>query len=205
MVAYLTCNSVILEDILAAAQARALAASYWPRETVRCSGPAMFRTQAARDLACLIDVDPDVSAWVCLPLILRHGEAFHIPDFAMDRGDARVLSDSRTAPDWVRESAADSGYNYEVTETTQVALAVRLQNAKDLLRYAGYRVALSDTIRLLAFLEEHGPIPILSCLPLVQHSRDPMAVIARLFLDRNLHIGLDDGPIGPETRVHRIG
>jgi hypothetical protein len=35
---------------------------YYPLATIKCAGTPSFRSQDARDLACLLDVDPDVVA-----------------------------------------------------------------------------------------------------------------------------------------------
>ncbi|PSH65297.1 hypothetical protein [Phyllobacterium sophorae] len=204
MVKYFDDNTKIRNEDTQSVRNAASLNSFLPKETVKCRGDAVFRTQAARDLACLLDIDPDVDTWQCLPLVLGNGGDWHIPDFVVDRRGTRILADSGTGPDWACQAAVAAGYIYEVTDTTNSKLAVRLQNARDLLRYAGHRVVLGDKVRLLAFLEEHGSMPIVSCLPLLQHCRDPIGVIARLCLDQALHIALDDEAIGPETRVRRI-
>jgi hypothetical protein len=49
-------------DLLARIRESASSLLFPPRGTVRCDGPPLFRTRAARDLACLLDVDPDVEA-----------------------------------------------------------------------------------------------------------------------------------------------
>ncbi|MGR9220970.1 hypothetical protein ACU8OK_25605 (plasmid) [Rhizobium leguminosarum] len=38
---------------------------YYPLATIKCSGSPFFRSQDSRDLACLLDVDPDVARWSC--------------------------------------------------------------------------------------------------------------------------------------------
>src|SRR4051794_37903736 len=54
-----TARKAVLADVGASA--------FDPRHTVRCIGEATFRSQDSRDLACLLDVDAQVSGWSCLP------------------------------------------------------------------------------------------------------------------------------------------
>lgn len=61
--------------------ARAEQISHPPKATVYCHGTPMFRSRAARDIGCLLDVDPDVQAWECQRLELRVGNRHHAPDF----------------------------------------------------------------------------------------------------------------------------
>jgi hypothetical protein len=52
---------------LSAAYNQAIVNNFFPRAAVRCSGDLMFRSQLARDLTCIVDVDDKVVAWMCLP------------------------------------------------------------------------------------------------------------------------------------------
>lgn len=36
---------------------------FYSSATVRCDGGKVFRSQAARDVRCLLDVDPSVISW----------------------------------------------------------------------------------------------------------------------------------------------
>jgi len=51
---------------------------FLPKATVRCPADPVFRTQLARDLACLLDVDDNVAALLrrrCQPLRQTQGLA----------------------------------------------------------------------------------------------------------------------------------
>jgi hypothetical protein len=79
---------------------------------------------------------------------------------------------------------------------------IRVKNAKDLLRYAKFEAALSDRIRLLAALDEHGSLSVAECLNAFQETK-PIAGLASLVLHRFIMMDLDDALIGPETQVRR--
>jgi hypothetical protein len=80
-------------DLLAHIRESASCLSFHPRGTVRCQGLPLFRNQAARDLGCLLDVDPDVESWSCLPTVLAYGTGMHVPDFAVERSGGTILVD----------------------------------------------------------------------------------------------------------------
>ncbi|RFC62735.1 hypothetical protein DYI37_12220 [Fulvimarina endophytica] len=77
----------------------------------------------------------------------------------------------------------------------------RLENARELLRYARWRVPLSERIRLLAALDAEGSLSLAECLSLGRPGFDAIAMVAALALHRFVVIDLDSGRIGPETRV----
>jgi len=80
---------------LYAAYSQASAQLYYPRGTVRCSGDPMFRTRAARDLGCILDVDPRVINWLCLPVEFETELGLHVPDFLVDyEGGLRIFLDA---------------------------------------------------------------------------------------------------------------
>lgn len=66
-----------------AARSRASVQVYHPLATLKCEGTAFFRSQGARDLACLLDVNPAVTAWTCMPLSLETAADKHVPDFGV--------------------------------------------------------------------------------------------------------------------------
>jgi hypothetical protein len=197
-------------DLLSRTRDSASRLSFSPRGSVRCDGPPLFRTQAARDLACLLDVDPDVEAWTCLPTALDHAAGTHVPDFAVTRSAGTVLMDAVPLdaeilpPAWVSTAAEHAGYGYERHAEVDLREGFRLDNARDLLRYASYRVTLGDRVRLLTLLEEQGPMPLAVCMQVIRDSRDAIAVIAAMALRRFVGIDLDEARIGPETRVSRF-
>ncbi|CAN7393873.1 hypothetical protein LJR098_003360 [Rhizobium sp. LjRoot98] len=177
---------------------------FYPLHTVRCSGPGIFRSQLSRDIACILDVDEAVVSWSCLAVVLTHEDQIYRPDFLVERADGLVLVDGRDAedkPSWVGQNAQDAGYRYETMEPSALS-AIRLKNAKDLLRYARYEVPLSDRVRLLAALDEHGTLSVADALAAFAETK-PIAGIASLFLQRLISMDLDEGLIGPETIISR--
>jgi hypothetical protein len=196
-------------DLLTRIRDDASALSFSPRGTVRCRGMPLFRTQAARDLACLLDVDPAVESWSCLPMVLHHPEGMHVPDFAVVLSSGSVLvdavpSDAEAPPRWVPDAARDAGHRYEAHSEADLREGFRLDNARDLLRYANYRISLGDRVRLLTLLEEQGPMPLADCMHVIRDGRDAIGVIAAMALRRFIEIDLDEARIGPETRVSRF-
>jgi hypothetical protein len=56
---------------------------YTPMATIKCDGLAQFRSQQARDFACLLDLDPDVARWSTAPPLLRNGDDEYQLDFVV--------------------------------------------------------------------------------------------------------------------------
>lgn len=199
-----------IADPLALLRREAANRAFRPHGTVRCVGEPLYRTQAARDLACLLDVDPTVVSWTCLPCLMESGVGKpHVPDFAVTRADGVTLTDigeegSTDEPDWIADAAHDHGHRYEHLQATQLREGFRLENARDLLRYASFRAPLGDRVRLLAVIDDNGPLPLAHCMQIVRMGTDPIAVIASLILRRFLSVDLDEARIGPDTRVFRF-
>ncbi|MGP9811378.1 hypothetical protein ACTZWT_07690 [Rhodopseudomonas sp. NSM] len=200
----------LISKFLQSAQDEAVGLFFPPKCTVRCVGRPMFRTQAARDVGCLLDVDPTVISWTCLPLVLSRRNRHHVPDFSITRPegvslvDAQPMLGKRPVPEWVVEAAQAMGYQHETHQEAELRGSIRLENARDLLQYAAYRPSLGDRVRILALLEESGSMPLSSCLEAIQSGRDAIAVIASLALQRFIEIELDDARIGPGTIVSRF-
>ena len=72
-----------------------------------------------------------------------------------------------------------------------------------MLRYASYDVSLGDRVRVLSFLEEHGPAPLAICMTVIRNGRDPVGALAALALRRFIDIEIDEALLGPDTRVSR--
>ena len=197
-------------DVLARLQEEVSTLSFHPRSTVRCDGKPLFRHQTARDFGCLLDVDPTVVTWTCLPLILHHAQGTHVPDFAVTRMSGTTLVDvlmpnrATSPPSLLAEAALASSYRYETVPEADLHHGFRLDNARDLLRYANYHVSLGDRVRLLTLLEEQGPMPLAACMPVIRDGRDPIGMIAAMALRRFVEMDLDEARIGPETRVSRF-
>ncbi len=191
-------------EALEAALCRAQSNAFLPRGTVRCQGPPAFRTQLARDLGCLLDVDDEVDAWSCLPAALSSKGDAHIPDFLIKRGRRHTLVDAGPGPGhpWLCSAARERGSDYQAWPKSAIRDGVRLSNAKDLLRYARRECPLGDRIRLLGALDEAGSLSVGECLPAFRETR-PMAGLASLVLQRFVEVELDQARIGPETAVRR--
>lgn len=180
---------------------------FYPLAAIRCDGGKVFRSQAARDVGCLLDVDLSVVSWMCMPSSAL--ELDHVPDFEVVHDDGRVVFVD--APD--RERPADlaaleqavgrRGASYRRMSRDDVHCGFRLRNAKDLLRYGNYAVPLGDRLRLLGALDENSSMPISECLNAFQETK-PVAGLAAMILNRYLEVDLDDAPLGPETVVRRI-
>ncbi|MEO9340444.1 hypothetical protein ABFT80_23825 [Mesorhizobium sp. SB112] len=181
--------------------------SFHPLGTMRCIGAPLFRTALARDLGCLLDVDPNVNSWSCLPLTLSEGDILHIPDFIVERTDRTVVADAHGGsdgemPTLILDLCRQAGFEHEVWSESQIRSGVRLANAQELLRYARWRTPLGDRVRLLAALDENGTMTIAECLPAFRET-PPIAGLASLILHRFVEIDLDEARIGPETSVRR--
>lgn len=178
---------------------------FYPQQTVRCVGPAAFRNQLARDVACLLDLDEDVTSWSCFSEVFSHGSESFRPDLVVDRENSCAIIQANDrfhpAPSWLPEAVLKAGYQYQLLAQADLP-AIRLRNAKDLLRYARYDVPLDDRVRLLAALDEHGTLTVAECLTAFR-SVSPLPGLASLILGRIVTVDLDEILIGPETAVRR--
>lgn len=196
-----------LADDIVGRQVR-LSPTYFPLATIKCDGPAVFRSQAARDYACLLDLDPDVQQWSCADIVLWHADGSHRTDFVVinTNGETYLVTvgkRSSSSPQWAAEAADAIGYDYRYEAIEDFSQGFRLRNAKDLLRYGFHRCPLGDRVRLLAALDDLGSLNVGECLAVFQEGK-PMAGLASLILNGFLDIDLDSDLIGPETQVRRI-
>tara|TARA_R110001599_G_scaffold243206_4_gene442958 strand:- start:841 stop:1521 length:681 start_codon:yes stop_codon:yes gene_type:complete len=183
-----------------------------PSGTVFCRGKPLFRTQLARDLGSVLDVDPEVEGWECLPCAVPvpendSGPGFHVPDFRVFKSDGGtsllVAAPSMpvgSKPGYPQNDEVCSEPCFWISET-EIRTEPRLSNAKELLRYAGVEVLLSDRIQFLSMLDENGPTPLSECLRGCRGRTDPIAMIAVLTLRRFISMDIDEAPIGPETVI----
>lgn len=180
---------------------------FYPSATMRCEGGKVFRSQAARDVGCLLDVEPSVVSWRCMPSSAL--ELDHVPDFEVIHDNARIaFVDAHDHEPSVDTAALEQafgrrGASYRRMSRDELHGGFRLRNAKDLLRYGNYTVPLGDRLRLLGALDENGSMPIAECLNAFQETK-PVAGLAAMILNRYLEVDLDDAPLGPETVVRRI-
>lgn len=191
---------------LYAAYAEASTQLFYPRGTVRCSADAMFRSRLARDLGCILDVDPDVVAWLCLPVEFETEVGPHVPDFLVDYEDGtRILLDvteERELPE-LKEGAALAGFRYRGVPRAEINSGYRLANARDILRYANCRTPLNDRVRMLSAIEEAGSLTVAECLNVFREVQ-PMTGISWMILHRLIIVDLDEAMIGPETVIRRV-
>ena len=176
-----------------------------PSRTIRCTGVPKFRSQHARDVATLLDVDDEVVAWNGHPRLVLLGAANYRPDFAVEYtiGRALVLA---TPEDFCDDPDAEAdakrlGYKLLVQRPSDLP-PVRLQNAKDLIAAASFRVSLDERLRLLCFLDENGSAVLGECLS-VMRTPTPMATLITLFRQRFVHIEMDAALSGTDTIVPR--
>lgn len=183
--------------------------TFSPAATIKCGGAAVFRSQAARDAACLLDVNPSVILWQCMPVSLDCEGTVHVPDFGVVNNDGgRMLID---APDRalpieagrIETSAKQQGFRYRHLLADEVYDGPGLRNAKDLLRYGSCYLALGDRLKLLATLEEHGSLTIAECLTVFTETK-PVAGLAQMILNGFVEVDLDTELLGPQTMVGRI-
>ncbi|MER8748050.1 hypothetical protein NKH57_02035 [Mesorhizobium sp. M1050] len=204
----MTAHPEIQTDQLASVRADAARLHFHPRGTVRCVGAPLFRNQVARDLGCLLDLDPAVVEWSCLPLVLHRRGDSHVPDFLVLREEGACLLDSFAAASdprdrWNEQAAAEIGFRYSAWSADDLRAGYTLDNAKDLLRYARWHCPLGDRVRLLAALDDNGSLTVAECIPAFREA-PPIAGFSSLVLHRFVEIDLDEARIGPETAVRRI-
>ncbi len=193
----------IADRLLKDVRLNASAYKFPPSQVLQCRGEPLFRSQQARNLACLFDLSPNVIAWTCLPLLVRFGDGYHIPDFAVQRSDGDYLVDATPPQDWAITAAEADGWLYDCASYKQEDKAEVIANAVDLLPYArASTVSLADRLRLLTALDEDGPLALKHCIQLVLGSADPMSAIATLYFSGEISFDLTER-ISPETRVSR--
>ncbi|WP_294644883.1 hypothetical protein [uncultured Aureimonas sp.] len=147
--------------------------------------------------------------WSCLPPALSNGSETFAVDLAATRTSgieyiaATERADGPGAPEWASRAVAELGATLRVVPHADI-LGHRLDNARELLRYAKWRVSLSQRITLLAALDHEGSLTLVECMSAVRNSTDPIGAVAALALRRFVEIDLDSGPLGPETRVIRF-
>ncbi|MBU1316435.1 MAG: hypothetical protein KJ947_04205 [Alphaproteobacteria bacterium] len=179
---------------------------FYPQQTVRCISPAVFRGQLARDIACLLDVDDEVTSWSCFSEVFHSGEESYRPDLIVEREQGRfvfqAIEGSEAVQPWLPDAVRSAGLEFRLLTRDDLP-AVRLRNAKDLLRYARYEVTLDDRVRLLAALDDHGSLTVGECLSVFRKVL-PIPGLASLVLARVVTVDLDEKLIGPETIVRRF-
>lgn len=202
-------SAAIAGKALAAARLKTSLRLYSPACTVKCDGIPIFRSQTARDLACLLDLNPSVVRWICMPPPVEADGNLYVADFAVwDADGASWLFDAPDRdqgfnPAHLKEAAQKKGFLYRRVDCVEIYEGFRLRNAKDLLRYGTHKATLDDRIRVMAALEEHGSLTVLDCLSAIRETK-PTAALASMILQGLLEVELDGELIGPGTMVRRI-
>jgi hypothetical protein len=62
-----------------------------PAATIKCDGIGVFRSQTARDVGCLLDLNPSIASWRCMSVSLDVSGGVHIPDFEVFHEDGGVV------------------------------------------------------------------------------------------------------------------
>ncbi|MEY9099164.1 MULTISPECIES: hypothetical protein [Sinorhizobium] len=181
---------------------------YFPFATLKCVGRPLYRSRDAREYACLLDLDPSVLTWRCLTHAVTDdiGVRRYFVDFAVETYDGHLLVEVWTSSagdtQWITATAECFGYRYQAVLMPELRKWPRLQNARDLLRYAGWDTPLGDRIRILATLDEMGTLTLAECLSAVREGR-PMQTVASMILSGVLEVDLDNALLGPDTVVRR--
>jgi hypothetical protein len=183
---------------------------YPPNHTLKCLGQPLFRNRHARDYACLLDLDPDVVSWKCVPeAIVNDSHAvrprwWHV-DFAVETSTEALLVDVwqtfTGGPSWLAGVAERRGYRLQHVSMLDVD-PIRLRNARDLMRYVGSEVPLGDRVRILAALDEMGTLTLAESMSAIRESR-PMHSVASLILSGILEVDLSEALLGPDSVVRR--
>lgn len=138
-----------------------------------------------RDMACLLDVDRDVVSWTTLVEPVTLSDVPVLAHLKVEYPDRRELlavgNDVLSLPDEHVHVARSHGYILRTIDPHALE-GHRLENARELIRYAKWTVSLSDRVRLLALLDQEGSLPLADCMSAILSGRDPIAAIAALCL-----------------------
>ena len=202
---------MMTESAHAAGSGSSVFSDYRPRFPVsnfKAVGRPVFRSQQARDYACLLDLEPDVLSWrsFARPLSDIGGcpEHYHVDLEVHTTTESLIVEVSQegaAAPRWVHETIEACGYQYQFIRFSDLN-PIRLANARDLSRYARYEAALGDRLRMLGALDEMGTLTLLECLTAVREGR-AMETIASLILRGHIEVDLDESLLAPDTVVRR--
>ncbi|MFC5755690.1 hypothetical protein [Rhizobium sp. GCM10022189] len=158
----------------------------------------------------MLDLDPQVISWRCVtqPVIndsTARKPRHHFVDFLVETEQEALLVEVwRGQPDvitWLPGVVARKGYRYQAISMREVD-PVRLQNARDLVRYADREATLGDRIRILTGLDEMGSLSLAECLSAVREG-NAMGSVASMILRGLLEVDLDEKLLGPDTIVRR--
>lgn len=177
----------------------------FPFATLKATGHPLFRSQEARDYACLMDLDPEVVSWQSLTSTAAAGvrhcrlRVDFLVQTVTERLLVEVLPLGAEASDLDGEIPMIAGYRHLLVRFSELN-AIRVSNARDLVRYARYEAALGDRIRVLAALDEMGSLTLAECLSAVREGR-PMDTVASMILRAHIEVDIDENLLGPDTTV----
>lgn len=179
-----------------------------PAATLKAIGRPVFRSQEARDYACLLDLDPDVVSWQSFthPLTdIGECQGHHYVDLEVRTVTQSVMVEVSTRdtepPGWLRSTLAECGYQYQMVRFSELN-PIRVSNSRDLIRYAKREATLGDRLRVLSALDEMGTLTLAECLTAVREGR-AMETIASLILRGHVEVDLDEILLAPDTVVRR--
>ncbi|MCQ1779404.1 hypothetical protein NOJ05_19530 [Neorhizobium galegae] len=176
---------------------------FHPLYTVYCSGIPKFRSQLARDAACLLDVDETVESWSCQPMSFSDGSDVHLPDFAVERDDGQTyvvdIAGQLPIPSWIAQAVQLRGLRYQLW-TEQDIPPIKLRNARDLLRYARFETSLADRLAVLIALKEAGSLRLSDIINMASGTK-AVPIISAMILHRQITIDLDEQLIGPDSVI----
>lgn len=180
----------------------------FPFASLKATCRPVFRSQAARDYACLMDLDPEVISWqpMTYPITdIGDAQGHHHVDFEVQATTHTLIVEVQCgehgSPAWLQNTLTECGYRYQAVLPADLN-PVRVCNARDLIRYARYEAFLGDRVRVLAALDELGSLSLAECLTAVREGR-AMQTIASMILHGHIEVDLDDSLLGPDTIVRR--
>lgn len=178
---------------------------FHPLNTVRCIGTPRFRSQVARDAACLLDVDDTVDSWSCQSRSFSNGTSLHVPYFVVDRTDGSThvvdIAGNHVITTWIAPAAAFEHFEYQLWSENEFP-ATRLRNARDLLRYARVDTSLADRLILLSAIQEAGSLRFSEAISIASGTK-AVPIMSSMILQRLISIDLDEDLIGPDTIIRR--
>ncbi|MBB3952616.1 hypothetical protein [Aureimonas jatrophae] len=169
----------------------------------RCVGYPTFRSEAARDVALSLDLDPTVASWTCLPGDVRgrigHDRFVKIrPDFLVVRQDgSRSVVDAEGLEEF---APLDPSLGYVDVARSDPLDDTGLRNVRAIMCYADVPVPLADRIRLVGLLEEIGQATMREVCSAFR-AADPIGCVLALAAQGSVAIDWRSGPIGPGTLV----
>ncbi len=85
---------------------------YSPMATIKCDGRAQFRSEQARDFACLLDLDPEVARWSTAPPLIRNGDEYQLDFVVLTETGSYLIDggqDEPSPPMWLSSAITSMG------------------------------------------------------------------------------------------------